>query len=149
MPRFRLKKSGRENVVRWSVLGRRSRSQHRWRRGKGKGGKSGKNTMAPVSQKKLPDLQPFDVEEVHPKEYEENVSSSGKIEDWREKLEFLEKKKIRGYITGAVVTLWTSFALICIIRFAFTGDALPLVAPALLSQPLCVILKFYYGEHPP
>jgi len=124
--------------------------------GKGHLGRS--SGKAPyIPQHQLP--RPFEIGWVPPQEYEEALESPGSIEDWRkelenlararEELELREKAKIRPHITGIVVSLWTSFTIVCIIRFAFTGDALPLVMPAVLSGPLSTILMFYYGRTPP
>jgi hypothetical protein len=102
-----------------------------------------------LQPKDFPEPQPFEVGEIPPEEYEENLESIGTVKDWREQLEFLEKAKMRPYITGTVVSVWTSFLVACIVRFVITGDALPLVTPVLLSGPLSVILWFYYGRLPP
>jgi hypothetical protein len=93
--------------------------------------------------------RPFDIREVQPEEEEEDPENAGSIEDWKEQLELLEKAKARTFITKAVVALWASYAVVCVAKFAFTGDAFPLVAPALLSEPLCIILRYYYGRSPP
>jgi hypothetical protein len=113
------------------------------------------SSLTQIPQWELP--KPFDIRRTSSQE--QALDSSGRIEDWREELEILvkireeleirEKAKIRPHITGIIVSLWTSFAVVCIIRFAFTGDALPLVTPALLSGPLSIILMFYYGRTPP
>lgn len=91
----------------------------------------------------------FDIREVQPEEYEEDPEDTGSIEDWKEQLELLEKAKARTFITKTVVALWASYAVVCVAKFALTGDAFPLVAPALLSEPLCIILRHYYGGRSP
>lgn len=87
---------------------------------------------------------PWGIKEVPLDEYEGNPPNY-KITDWRKEPEFLEKALMRRYITLAVLAVWLGFALICVIRFAFTGDGVQLAAPVLLSKPLSVILEFYYG----
>lgn len=86
----------------------------------------------------------WDIKDVSLGGYEENPPSF-KIEAWRKELEFIEKVTVRHYVTPTVMTVWLVFALICLVRFAFTGDGSSLIAPVLLSEPVSVILKYYYG----
>lgn len=85
----------------------------------------------------------WDITEVPSEEHEEGVPSYD-VEDWGKK-QFVEKATERRYITKVIVAIWFCFAVICVARFAFTGDGSSLIAPVLVSGPLSVVLKFYYG----
>ena len=85
----------------------------------------------------------FDVEEALD-HYDEdnNIVNGGYVEEW----ELSEKNVARPYITGVILSVWTISVIASALRLLLTGDFLLTVPPALISVPLCTILKFYYGS---
>lgn len=94
-------------------------------------------------------LQPLKIKEVPPEEYEESIESLGTVQDWREQLEFLEKARMRPYITCAVLGLWAATMIACIIELFLTRTFLVMIMPELLGIPVAAILRFYYRWPPP
>jgi hypothetical protein len=93
-----------------------------------------------------------DIEEVEAGLFgsENDVVNFGEITSWElsEVYEQLllasEKAKIRRYVTGIVVSLWTICTSVCLIRLILTGDLTLIGLPTLISIPMAIILKFYY-----
>ena len=92
--------------------------------------------------------QPLRIREVPPEEYEEDIKSCGTVQDWREQLEFLERAKMRPYITCTVMGLWAATTIAGIVEFFITRTFLLMIMPELLGVPVGAILWFYYRWPP-
>src|SRR5258708_3650275 len=88
----------------------------------------------------------FDLEEVFTTSSEtSDIVYAGVVETWRE-LEFTEKAKARPYITGIVLSVWAIGIAVSAFRLLITGNFLLIIPSALISAPLYIILKFYFGS---
>jgi len=94
---------------------------------------------------KIKGPQSFDVRGGAGEDIDEILPSEGRIEDWGKELEFQQRAKMRERFATAMLVMWIGFVVICLTRFAFTGDDLQLAAPVILSEPLSVVLKYYFG----
>ena len=86
----------------------------------------------------------FDISEVSPASYDvTEVIDAGTVEPWR-MLEYVEKAKVRPYITGIVLSVWVTSIVASAIRFLITGNFLLIIPSALLCGPLYILMKFYF-----
>lgn len=98
------------------------------------------------SQKYVDCSEDFDVEEVTDASDEpSDIVNGGTIEDWR-MLEFTEKIQARPYIAGVVLSTWSIAVIASIIKLLIAGNFLFAVPPALISVPLCIVLKYYFSS---
>lgn len=88
----------------------------------------------------------LDVEDVKDPSEETDIVYAGNIEEWK-LLEFSEKARMRPYITSAVILVWTIGIMISAVNFLKTGNFLLFTPPALITYPLYIVLKFYYGRY--
>lgn len=86
--------------------------------------------------------QNFNIEDAHLQEEDANQLHGGSIEVWMP--DYSEKRKLRPYITGTVVTLWGMIIIASAVRAFVTGDVLILVPPAIITVPLMTVLNFYF-----
>jgi hypothetical protein len=104
--------------------------------------------MSGADSRKAPKIkgpQSIDIRGGSGEDIDEFLPSEGRIEDWGKEFEFRQKAKMRERFATAMLVMWIGFVAICLTRFAFTGDDLQLAAPVILSEPLSVVLKYYFG----
>ena len=102
--------------------------------------------MEPQDRFDLPemfDIEQFDLIEDAEIAEKDRVVEGGLVESWN-CLEVLEKGKVRLYLTSVCVSMWIICIVTALVRFAVTGDYVPVVA--LLSIILPIVFYYYYYE---
>ncbi|GHO98762.1 hypothetical protein KSF_088100 [Reticulibacter mediterranei] len=88
------------------------------------------------------DFDVTEVTEISDEETDETIYA-GEVETWQQR-EFLEKAKIRPYLTILFISIWIIAIVVSAIKMYITGNLTLIIPPALFTAPVYIILKFYF-----